>query len=44
MAEIVFVHGIDQRLSSADKLESEWLPNLAGGVRLAGLPDLADCL
>lgn len=42
MAEIVLVHGIDQQQKSADKLESEWLPALAGGVRLAGFPDVAD--
>ena len=42
MAEIVLVHGIDQQQMSADKLESEWLPCLAGGVRAAGFPDVAD--
>lgn len=42
MAEIVLVHGIDQQQKSADKLESAWLPALAGGVRDAGFPDLAD--
>ena len=42
MAEIVLVHGIDQQQKSADKLESEWLPSLAGGVRAAGFPDVAD--
>ena len=26
----------------ADKLESDWLPALAGGVRVAGFPDVAD--
>jgi hypothetical protein len=33
MAEIVLVHGIDQQQKSADVLESEWLPALAG-IRL----------
>jgi hypothetical protein len=42
MAEIVLVHGIDQQQMSADKLESEWLPSLAGGVREAGFPEVAD--
>jgi len=42
MAEIVLVHGIDQQQKSVDLLESEWLPNLAGGVRVAGSPDIAD--
>jgi hypothetical protein len=41
LAEIVLVHGIDQQQKSADKLESEWLPCLAGGVRAAGFPDVA---
>jgi hypothetical protein len=42
MAVIVLVHGIDQQQKSADKLESEWLPALAGGVRTAGFPNIAD--
>ena len=42
MAEIVLVHGIDQQQLSADKLESQWLPSLAGGIRAAGFPDVAD--
>jgi len=42
MAEIVLVHGIAQEQSSADALESAWLPALAGGIRTAGFPDLAD--
>ncbi len=42
MAEIVLVHGIDQQQLSADKLESQWLPSLAGGVRVAGFPEIAD--
>lgn len=42
MAEIILVHGIAQEQRSADTLESTWLPALAGGVRTAGHPDLAD--
>jgi hypothetical protein len=42
MAEIVLVHGIDQQQKSADKLESAWLPALAGGIRDAGFGDVAD--
>ncbi len=42
MAEIVLVHGIDQQQKSADRLEAEWLPCLAGGVRIAGFPEVAD--
>ena len=42
MAEIVLVHGIDQQQKSADRLESEWLPSLAGGVRVAGFSAIAD--
>ena len=42
MAVIVLVHGIDQQQKSADMLESQWLPALAGGIRTAGFPDIAD--
>jgi hypothetical protein len=42
VAAIVLVHGIDQQQTSADMLESQWLPRLAGGVRAAGFPDVAD--
>jgi hypothetical protein len=42
MAEIVLVHGIDQQQKTADELESKWLPALAGGVRVARFPDIAD--
>ncbi len=42
MAEIVLVHGIDQQQQSSDKLESAWLPALAGGARGAGFTDVAD--
>jgi hypothetical protein len=44
MATIVLVHGIDQQQKSADTLETEWLPALAGGVRTAGFPEIADRL
>jgi len=44
MATIVLVHGIGQEQRSADSLEAEWLPDLAGGVRNAGHPDLADAI
>lgn len=44
MAAIVLVHGIAQEQKSADILEGEWLPALAGGVRNAGHPELADSL
>jgi hypothetical protein len=44
MATIVLVHGIDQQQKSADTLENEWLPNLAGGIRTAGFPRIADRL
>ncbi|MBE1578221.1 hypothetical protein ACFORH_17335 [Amycolatopsis roodepoortensis] len=44
MARIVLVHGIAQEQKSADTLEAEWLPSLAGGVRLAGDSALADAV
>jgi hypothetical protein len=44
VAAIVFVHGIAQEQRSADDLEAEWLPALAGGLRLAKFPELADRL
>jgi hypothetical protein len=44
VAQIVLVHGIAQEQRSADELEAEWLPALAGGLRIAGYPDLADRL
>jgi hypothetical protein len=44
MATIVLVHGIAQEQKSADTLEEEWLPDLAGGVRTAGFPGIADRL
>lgn len=44
MATIVLVHGIDQQQKSADTLETEWLPALAGGVRTSGFPNIADRL
>jgi hypothetical protein len=42
MPAIVLVHGIAQEQHSADWLESQWLPALAGGVRNAGFPQVAD--
>jgi hypothetical protein len=42
MAVVVLVYGIAQEQLGADTLEAEWLPALAGGIRLAGFPDLAD--
>ena len=44
MAAIILVHGIDNEQLTADGVEAEWLPALAGGVRLAGRTDLADRL
>lgn len=44
MPTIVLVHGIAQEQKSADTLEEEWLPDLAGGVRTAGFPEIADRL
>lgn len=44
MAEIVLVHGINHQLETADGVESAWIPALAGAVRLAGRPELADRL
>jgi hypothetical protein len=42
--KIVLVHGIDNEQLTPDGVEAEWLLALAGGVRLAGRPDLADRL
>jgi hypothetical protein len=42
MAEIVLIHGMAQEQESADSLEARWIPALAGGVRVAGYPALAD--
>ncbi|OBJ97961.1 hypothetical protein [Mycobacterium sp. 1245852.3] len=44
MATIVLVHGIAQEQRSADSLEAQWIPALAGGVRSSGNPALADRL
>src|SRR5690348_12412589 len=44
MATIVLVHGVAQEQKSADTLEEEWLPDLAGGVRTAGFTEVADRL
>ncbi|MFF0304677.1 hypothetical protein ACFYTV_28705 [Streptomyces sp. NPDC004562] len=42
MTTIALVHGIAQEQRSADALEAEWIPSLAGGLRNAGFDDLAD--
>jgi hypothetical protein len=44
MADVVLVHGIAQEQHAADTLEAVWLPALAGGVRTAHEPALADRL
>lgn len=44
MAEVVLVHGIAQQHKSPDTMENDQVPNLAGGVRLGGYPDIADQL
>ncbi|MFG2602284.1 hypothetical protein ACGFT2_01770 [Streptomyces sp. NPDC048514] len=44
MATVALVHGIAQEQRSADALEAEWVPALAGGIRNAGFHDLADSL
>ncbi len=42
MAYVVLVHGIAHEQLTPDGVEAEWLPALAGTVRLAGRQDLAD--
>jgi hypothetical protein len=42
MATIILVHGIAQEQLSADSLENDWLPHLAGGLRNAGFNETAD--
>jgi hypothetical protein len=44
MAHVVLVHGISHQLDSADTIEKEWAPALAGGVRTAGFGEVADLL
>jgi hypothetical protein len=44
MATIALVHGIAQEQRSADLLETEWIPALAGGIRNAGFHDVADSM
>lgn len=44
MAKVVLVHGIAQSRKSADTLENDWVPDLAGGVRNAGHHQIADRL
>lgn len=38
MADIVLVHGIGQEQYGADRLEAEWIPDLASGVRATHRP------
>jgi hypothetical protein len=42
MAHVVLVHGIGQEQLSADSLEKDWIPALAGGIRNAGYGAVAD--
>lgn len=42
MAKIVLVHGIAQQQKTADVLERDWIPPLAGGLRIIGHPEYAD--
>jgi hypothetical protein len=42
LAHAVLVHGIAHEQLTPDGVEAEWLPALAGTVRLAGRQDLAD--
>jgi hypothetical protein len=42
VADIVLVHGIAQEQRSGDDLEITWLPSLAGGLRNARHPEIAD--
>ena len=44
MSALILVHGIDNEQLTPDGVEAEWVPALAGGVRLAGRPDIADRL
>jgi hypothetical protein len=44
MARIVLIHGIGKENESADLLEADWIPALAGGVRNAGYAELADSI
>ena len=44
MAQVVLVHGIAQEQRSADTLERNWLPALAGGIRTSGATELADAI
>lgn len=44
MAGVVLIHGIGQQHTAPDVLESQYLPALAGGMRLAGFTDAADAL
>jgi hypothetical protein len=42
VATVVLVHGIAQEQLSAESLEKDWIPALAGGVHKAGFSAIAD--
>jgi hypothetical protein len=44
MAHVILVHGIAHENDAAEIIEKDWGPALAGGVRLAGFPAVADRL
>jgi hypothetical protein len=44
MADVILVHGIGHEFDSADTIERDWAPALAGGVRTANFPAVADRL
>lgn len=44
MAQVILVHAIANEREAADTIEGLWLPALAGGVRTAGFPSIADKL
>ena len=44
MATVILVHGIAQEQFSAESLEKDWIPAVAGGVHKAGFLDIADRL
>jgi hypothetical protein len=44
MADIVFIHGINQELENASALEAKWIAALVRATRMAGVPAVADRL
>lgn len=44
MSRVVLVHGMAQEQESADALEAVWIPALAGAIRAAGHPNMADLM